>query len=164
MPQKQKKVASGNTNDAPDAAIIATLDKKVGFHLKRAFSVSNKIFETLFEKIGIAAGQYVVLKVITTYQGLSQKEVARATRIDQSSLVPIIDNFERKGWVGRSVSPRDRRTYLLYPTPAGLETVKAADQLAVQHDKLLMRNVPKGDKDSLIRVLKILSDTEMSLS
>jgi DNA-binding MarR family transcriptional regulator len=40
-------------------------------------------------------------------------------RIDRTTMVSLIDDLERKGYVLRQRHPRDRRAYLVQPTATG---------------------------------------------
>jgi len=52
---------------------------------------------------------------------ISQHEIADLCGVDPSSLVPILDHLERRGWLRRARNPQDRRMQWVQRTEAGDE-------------------------------------------
>ena len=50
---------------------------------------------------------------------ISQNEMAELCGLDPSSLVPVLDGLERRGWLRRQRNPRDRRMQWVQRTEAG---------------------------------------------
>ena len=50
---------------------------------------------------------------------VSQNEMADLCGLDPSSLVPVLDALERRGWLRRQRNPRDRRMQWVQRTEAG---------------------------------------------
>ena len=60
---------------------------------------------------------------------LSQHELGQQLAIDRTTVVELIDELERKGYVERRRNPADRRSYLLTLTSRGRTFQKRAAQV-----------------------------------
>jgi len=69
---------------------------------------------------------YFVLSWIDQPQPPSQKDLSRALRIDATTIVAVVDELERLGYVNRVRSTADRRRYDLHLTPAGRAALERA--------------------------------------
>jgi DNA-binding MarR family transcriptional regulator len=75
-----------------------------------------------------------VLVIIEANPDLKQSELARATHLDRSTVVTIIDNLERRGLVERRASPNDRRSNAIRLTEAGSTLLRQLKRKVVQHE------------------------------
>ena len=50
---------------------------------------------------------------------MTQKALEDMLRIDRTTMVALIDDLERTGFVIRQCHPRDRRAFLVWPTESG---------------------------------------------
>jgi len=70
--------------------------------------------------------QYGTLSVLYSQPGLSQRELAEALQAVTTTAMVLCDALESKGWLKRTVDPRDRRTNRLQLTAAGDKAYKLA--------------------------------------
>src|SRR3954462_13320260 len=80
--------------------------------------------------MGLSGRQYMVLAVISADTPPSQLELAGLCGLLPAQVVPVIDELERRGFVARQRSETDRRRSVVRVTPAGLEILAKADDLA----------------------------------
>jgi len=109
-----------------DSIEFGDLDEMVGITLIRAYGAAYKYFYQSIDA-DMKPGFYTSLSLILQNPGLTQKSLARAIRRDPSSVVPMLDALEKKGWVMRQRSETDRRAHELYLTPAGRVATKKFD-------------------------------------
>lgn len=57
---------------------------------------------------GISGLQYAVLRILER-ETLTSKEISKRMTLDPSTLVPVVNGLERKGFVERQRDPHDRR-------------------------------------------------------
>ena len=114
-----EKAAAG-TRQAPGAGIeLGGLPQLVGYQLRLAQVAIFRDFNAALGEYDITPGLYGVLEVIAANPGLKQTQLARAVRLDRSSVVPVIDKLERRALVSRRVAAGDRRSNcLLYTSPS----------------------------------------------
>jgi len=113
-------------------ADLGPLAEMVGVQLRLAQISADR---ALAEKVGgeVPPGYFTVLALIAANPGASQSAVAAAMALDRSSLVPILKDLERRRWITRAASTRDRRAHELHLTVRGRT---ALARLRVQIDAL----------------------------
>ena len=79
--------------------------------------------------LGLRARDFWLLAIAGT-GNLSQHQIAALCGIDPSSLVAVLDEMERRGWLRRQRNPRDRRMQWVQRTEEG--------------DRLFTRAVPRA--------------------
>lgn len=97
---------------------FGVLDDFVGFQLHRARNVAATTLHHLIAP-EVLPGHFPILYLIARNPGRTQSAIAKAVGLDRSSLVPILNRFEKEGWVKRLPSEGDRRAHALALTPAG---------------------------------------------
>lgn len=68
--------------------------------------------------LGLRAREFWLL-AIAGVGNVSQNEMADLCGLDPSSLVPVLDGLERRGWLRRQRNPLDRRMQWVQRTEAG---------------------------------------------
>lgn len=130
----------------------------IGYQLRRAYSYIYRTFITSFRHLKLAPGQYSALVLISLNPGLSQVDLADATGLDGSTIVPITDRFVKLGWVRRARRKSDRRVYALRITPAGQAILDQAKPLVAAREKGLAEVLNARERQALIGMLSRISD------
>ncbi len=73
-----------------------------------------------------------VLGTLAEAGPMSQRALVDRLQLDKSSMVYIIDELERQGLAARHKDERDRRSYAVHITPAGLDRLAAASDTAAE--------------------------------
>ena len=68
---------------------------------------------------GLARSQWEVLYRIASSDGVTQKDLQTAMKVESGTLTGIVDSLVKKGWLFRQEHPRDRRIKLLRMTEQG---------------------------------------------
>jgi MarR family transcriptional regulator, lower aerobic nicotinate degradation pathway regulator len=105
----------------PLAERTGLLAHKVGCLLLRAF-------EEGLAPLKLSARGYFVLAHIDRESPPSQQDLARRLIIDPTTMVALVDELERLGFVVRLRNPGDRRRYELHLTSAGSQALATADK------------------------------------
>ncbi len=69
----------------------------------------RRSFEPDITRSGLTAPQIDALEELTKEDGLSLKELSGRMELSHSTVSGIVDRLERKGFVGRTPDPKDRR-------------------------------------------------------
>ena len=110
-----------------------------GLHNRTAFLFgkigwrATRLFALALEPMGLRPKHYGVLNFLDAHPGVSQQELGATMRIDPSSVVAIIDDFERSSVAERRRDPTDRRRYAIHLTRKGkalLARARAAGRAA----------------------------------
>lgn len=96
------------------------LEQLLGYALRRAQVRVFQDFDAEMKQLGLTPGQLGALFLIEANRGLSQSELGSALGIDRSSVVPLIDRLQKRGWVRRAARASDRRAHALELAPAGV--------------------------------------------
>jgi DNA-binding MarR family transcriptional regulator len=112
------------------------LHLKVKAHeLRLLFAMAAKLVRESFEKhlevahVDLTGLQFGILRTLDEREH-TLSELSRHLMLDPSTLVPVIDSLERKGYALRAKDPNDRRRNPITVTQAGaqiLETVRKID-------------------------------------
>lgn len=68
---------------------------------------------------GLARSQWEVLYRIASSDGVTQKDLQTAMKVESGTLTGIVDSLVKKGWLFRQEHTRDRRIKLLRMTEQG---------------------------------------------
>ena len=91
----------------------------VGYQLRMAQIALFRDFAQGPGEHAVTPGLFGVLVIIEANPDLKQSELARATHLDRSTVVTVIDNLERRGLVDRRAALNDRRSNAIRLTPDG---------------------------------------------
>lgn len=115
------------TSDPNDSIERGELDEMIGIALNRAYNGAYRYFYKSMDP-ELKPGYYTSLSLVLKNPGMTQKALAHAIQRDPSSVVPMLDAFQKKNWITRRRSESDRRAHELYLTPAGRAAAKRFDK------------------------------------
>lgn len=104
-----------------------TLSSNISFALHDVARLQRKRFEQRSRSLGLTRAQWQVLAFLAANEGINQNGLAELIDIAPITLARLIDRMESRGLVERRRHPTDRRSWLLYLTPAAhplLETMR----------------------------------------
>jgi DNA-binding MarR family transcriptional regulator len=114
--------------------------------------------ERLCSEFGLSASQYNVLRILRGVhpEGHPRCEIARRMIERAPDVTRLIDRLEKRGWVERDRSERDRRLSISRITPAGLELLaRIGPRLEVAYREFAER-VPPEDCRELSRICEAI--------
>lgn len=89
-------------------------------HHEIYYKMLHENFEDQFPKIkGMTPLEMGVLGALSENSGAMLREIAEKLAVAKSTLTSVVDRLERKGYVHRAISPRDRRSFELVLTEDG---------------------------------------------
>jgi DNA-binding MarR family transcriptional regulator len=113
-----------------------------------------------FAEHGLEGWEFDVLSALrragAPYE-LSPGQLVAQTLVTSGTMTNRVDRLERRGLVGRSPDPNDRRGVIVSLTPTGRQVVDAAMADLLQRERGLLGGLDEGDQaalaDSLRRLL-----------
>jgi DNA-binding MarR family transcriptional regulator len=138
--------AAGQTADA-----LLQLEGLIGFQLRRSYAVSSRKFVELFADLNIKPGQFSILYAIHCIPDQTQASIARLLSLDPSSIVPLIDQLERKGYVVRT--KKDRRSHALSLTPLGATMFERGQERVAAHEQAITAGLSGRERATLLKLL-----------
>lgn len=132
------------------------LPSLLGYALRRTQSAVFADFASTFAQAGVALtpGEFGLLVLVDRNAGLSQMTLARALGIDRSTLVPILDRLQGRGFLVRRRSPTDGRTHALMLTPSGRKTLARFGRLVRAHERRIASGLSTAETRMLIELLE----------
>ena len=101
----------------------SALDALLGFRLRRVNLALARKFALATGDHGLRGGEFTSLAIIACNPGMSQNGICRATGLDKSAAVAVIDDLLQRGWIARERCGEDRRRYQLTITQAGKQAL-----------------------------------------
>lgn len=126
----------------------------LGFLLGSTHRRISSGFARVLKPYDITPEQWSVLLMICDREGINQKEVAAAAAKDQPTTARIVELLQKKGFIHKTMSPTDRRAFLLYATDAGKALIDSTLSLEQQTIAAAVRGLNPEQLESLRSMLK----------
>lgn len=147
-----------NVPSKPEAfsASDATLQRFIGYHMKRAFNVVQADLTAALKPFDLRMLTYSALVLIVDNPGLSQSQLAAAMDVERPNLVVIVDELEQRALITRTRVPTDRRAYALHATLRGQQLFKRAVAAVTAHERALFRGIDAQTQSTMIAALQLI--------
>ena len=136
---------------------MAALDGVVGFHMRKATLRAQSSFATAAGK-KLMTGQYSVMAIINDNPGRTQSAIAEAAGLDRSSLVPVLNKFEKQGLIRREPVEGDKRAYAVSLTGKGECELAALEEKVRAIEAKVIAGLGAENHARLIELLKKFHD------
>ena len=137
-------------------ALPPSMRDRVPFLLYRAAELSHGLANDMLARIQLTARQVGILTLVTEWEPMTQKALGDTLRIDRTTMVSLIDDLERKGYVERRRHPRDRRAFLVQPTPSGRAAKVQAVAILDEQQSRFLAPLTSAQRQQLGELLKRL--------
>lgn len=107
--------------------------------------------------IGLGPREFFLLSVVRE-QARSQRELAAVCGLDPSSMVPVVDALEARGWIERRRDAHDRRVHLITLSTQGKHVHTRALRLAQKMEARRMHRLSESERAQLGELLRKLVD------
>lgn len=140
------------------------LSDDLGLMLSRLGTVTRLRLADALSPLGLTMRQFAVLRALSADEGLSQVALGERLQIDASSIVLVIDNCQKAGWVERRPDPKDRRRYAIHLTGAGRRVLVRSQEAAARAQTELFAPLDPTQRTQLHDLLLRLVDSEHFMS
>jgi DNA-binding MarR family transcriptional regulator len=133
-------------------------EKNAGYHLVELYDVYVRLLQsrTHSNLMNLSLTQWRMLTLIRFNPDRTQRTLSRAVGIDPSTMTPLIDLFETKGWVRRHQSATNRSAYNLRMTAAGARAYRQIEREMAHAEKLIRDLLGESDRQMLLALLRTL--------
>ena len=128
------------------------LDSQIGFRLRIALQRHTEIFFSKMD-LGLTQPQYATLARLYKLGTCSQNELGRNVGLDSATMVGVVTRLRAQGYITGLKDETDRRRSNLRLTEKGRVLIEAAIELAIEANEITLRNLSKGERETLIRLL-----------
>jgi len=151
----EPRPASEGPESGPDA-LPPSMRDRVPFLLYRAAEQSHSLANDMLARMNLSARQVGILTLVIEREPMTQKALGDLLRIDRTTMVTLIDDLERKGFVVRQRHPRDRRAFLVWPTESGRAAKVEAIGILDEQQRRFLASLTAAEQQQLGALLKRL--------
>ncbi len=144
---------SGRSSSRKPPLALGRLERLLGYALRRAQFGVFQDFAAEMKEFGLTPGQLGALLLIEANKGLSQSELGLALGIDRSSVVPLIDRLQKRGWVRRAPRISDRRAHALELAPGGVALLTRQQPRLDAHEERIAADLSPAERQRLFDLL-----------
>jgi DNA-binding MarR family transcriptional regulator len=138
------------------AVLNISIADQLGYLLGRAHLEHRAIAERELVSLGLSGKGFGALIVLVQEGPLSQQRLGERQGIDRTTMVAVVDDLDRAGYVERRRDPRDRRAYSLQATPKGRRVLQRAAEATERAEDEFLAPLPAADRRRLKRMLRAL--------
>ncbi len=128
--------------------------RNLGHWIKRVDHAVTLRTNTLLRPYGLARSQWEVLFRIAAADGVTQKTLQSAMKVESGTLTGIVDTLLKKGWISRTPHPEDRRINVLRMTADGARRWREVPNPITQLRPQMMQGISPDDEAQAIRILQ----------
>jgi DNA-binding MarR family transcriptional regulator len=130
---------------------------KAGFLLNKAAIKIKDTYEEQLKPIGLpTAKHYGVLTVLEERGSITQQEIGKCVSIDRTTMVNLLDDLEKLGFVERKEHPTDRRSHAVYLTAKGKDVLSKGHRISLTIDKQFLECLSAKEQKELFQLLRKL--------
>ncbi len=129
----------------------------ISYQLKRAYLASNAAYAAALAPLGLSPGHFGLLQAVADDPGLMQRDAAAAIGLDKSTVVPMLNLLEQKGWIERRANA-DGRARSLWLTEAGQMAIEELRPLIAAHEARVSQGLSPQERAVLVELLKRVRD------
>jgi DNA-binding MarR family transcriptional regulator len=124
--------------------------------LSRAHARAQTILYDAFAAAGVRGYHYRLLAALEEHGPASQADLGRATGIDRSDVVAMLDDLAGWGLARRDSDPADRRRNVVSITEQGLARLGELDGVLAKVQAAVVEPLSERERTALIRLLRKL--------
>ena len=83
----------------------------------------------LVKEFGLTGPQLIILREISVSEEITASDISRAISLSQATVTGVLDRLEKRGYIARQRSEKDRRRTLVQITPDGNHILDSAPPL-----------------------------------
>ncbi len=108
--------------------------------------------------IDITQVQFAAMSAIAPNEGLDQARLAGLIAYDRVTMGGVVDRLVEKGFVVKTVNPKDRRAHQLRLTPLGRKLLERLTPIVREVQESLLAPLPSGEREAFVASLIDLTD------
>lgn len=136
--------------DHPDA-----LSRFTGSLVRRAQQRHLAVWQSLVST-EITSVQYAALEILHRTPGVNQRQLGDELDVDRSTIADLVARMVRNELIERSDDPVDKRSYVLFLTPAGKKQLSTLRPHVEEVERILTAKLSSAETRELRRLLLAL--------
>jgi len=118
-----------------------------GYLISKINQVSGRIFNKLLREheIEINRAQGKIMFTLWKKDGITIKELAKATSLSKSTMTPMLDRLETMGYIKRVPSKTDRRTILIERTEKDKKMQEVYNAISIEMTEISYKDFTEDE-------------------
>jgi DNA-binding MarR family transcriptional regulator len=129
-----------------------------GYLLNRAGSLGAAFMSDLLKEFDVPLPIWQTLLILREFRKQTISELASHTGIEMSYLSRIVIKAEKRGFVKRAKSDKDKRIAYIALTPGGRQIIRAILPRTRLLQEIIFKGIPDSDIETTARTLKVVYD------
>jgi DNA-binding MarR family transcriptional regulator len=138
------------------APLPPELCEHIGFMLGKARQELIGRLDPLAAPLGLTIRHFGIGLLLSRRGALRQTELADMLRLDRTTVMNMVDELERAGFVRREADPKDRRANAVTPTPLGKRWLEKLRPQAEKAERDFLAPLTEAEQDTLRNLLERL--------
>ncbi|HTV78885.1 MAG TPA: MarR family transcriptional regulator [Steroidobacteraceae bacterium] len=136
-----KRTANKRTRTGAERALplrplnVGMLPNLLGYNVRRAHMALWRDFNRTVGTSLVRPGIFSMMVLIDENPGIAQIELATQLAIDKATIVGLIRQLQRQGWIDRRDSSIDRRRHELHLTGPGRQQLGILRRAMLEHEQ-----------------------------
>ena len=107
---------------------------------------------------GLSQGEAHILALLASSAPATIAELHRGLAHKRSTLTSILDRLAARGLITREVGAEDRRTFVITPTPRGVQIARRVHRHLIDLEEAIGRRVTADDVRGFIKVVSAVEE------
>jgi DNA-binding MarR family transcriptional regulator len=138
------------------------LQHRLGAALAWAAENAQEMADRALKDLGLSVRHFGVMTFLRNQtaadgESASQQGIGERLRIDRTTMVALIDDLEREGYVKRDRNPNDRRAYVITLTAAGRKAQARAEKAIDVDARKFFGRLSEPERQQLHQLLRRLN-------
>lgn len=133
--------------------LVLRFDDAPGHLLRRAQQIHTDAWNREVTD-DITGPQYATLAAIAGWQEVDQKKAGELASLDKSTVGGVVRRLESKGWIARTINPRDGRSRLLELTERAQEGLPSVTAAAARVQDFLLSPLTPEQRPQFVSLLQ----------
>lgn len=134
-------------------ALRPAIAERIGFLLNHSAFRIRVMTGRILEPFEIIPRHYGMLATIHSLGSPTQHEIGDLLKIDRTTIMSLVDELEKKGFVIRGGDPEDRRCHRIYLSSAGKELFKKATRSVLEAEEKFLATLSGVECKQFRRIL-----------
>lgn len=130
------------------------------FYIHQLEQLVRLQLESTLNPLGITAGQYMILSLISNHEPISSAELSRLVRITAQSMGEFIKYLESKEWILRREDPSNKRVLLIETTVEGRVLLRRCELEVGNLEKEFFKSVSMQEMTAFEEILIKLNSVQ----
>lgn len=137
---------------------VSGLETHLGYWLRRISNRISAAFALGLQTMQVSVAEWVVLRQIYGQSEAQPAELADVLGLTRGAVSKILDKLERRGWISRQTSTRDKRAQLLSVTAQGRRILPRLAAIADANDARFFDCLTEEERATLRYLLQKLAE------